>query len=290
MAQAPRDVPGDRVTIQSPAPAPASASAPETPKPTAAVRPWQRQAAFWESTSSWWGILALLLIWEVVGRIADLVWLPPVTEVIATLWQLFAEGVIQPHLGASLWSLAVGFAFSLVVGLIIGTLMGLSTTINSALDIFVNAMLFTPALIFAPILFAVFGLSDVTRISVVVLYAMFIIIINTAEGVRNVDEPLLDMAASFGASRFTAVRRIILPSAYPLIIAGLRLGAGRAVKGMINGEMFIALIGLGGLSASYGKSLQFPEVWAMALFIMIVAIVINQVVSLIERKLTAWYD
>ncbi|SFS11197.1 NitT/TauT family transport system permease protein [Agrococcus baldri] len=267
-----------------------TAVAPTRPKPVGVIGPSKGVSTFFETTSSWWGILALLLIWEIAGQVADLVWLPPVTEVIATLWQLFVDGVIQPHLGASLWSLFVGFSVSLVVGLIVGTLMGLSTTINSALDIFVNAMLFTPALIFAPILFAVFGLSDVTRISVVVLYAMFIIIINTAEGVRNVDDPLLDMAASFGASRWTAVRRIILPSAYPLIIAGLRLGAGRAVKGMINGEMFIALIGLGGLSASYGKSLQFPEVWAMALFIMIVAIIINQGVSIIERKLTAWYD
>lgn len=267
-----------------------TAVAPPKLKPGGVVNPQQRTTTLLASTSSWWGILALLVIWEVAGRIADLVWLPPVTEVIATLWQLFVDGVIQPHLGASLWSLFVGFSVSLVFGLIIGTLMGLSTTINSAIDIFVNAMLFTPALIFAPILFAVFGLSDITRISVVVMYAMFIIIINTAEGVRNVDDPLLDMAASFGASRWTAIRRIILPSAYPLIIAGLRLGAGRAVKGMINGEMFIALIGLGGLSASYGKSLQFPEVWAMALFIMILAIVINQVVSVIERKLTAWYD
>lgn len=243
-----------------------------------------------DSTISWWGIGLLLIVWELFGQLANLVWLPPVTEVIATLWQLFADGVIQPHLAASLWSLFVGFTVSVVIGLVVGTLMGLSTTINAALDMFVNALLVTPALIFAPILFAVFGLSDITRISVVVLYSAVIIIITTAEGVRNVDDPLLDMAASFGANRWKTVTQIVIPSAYPLILAGIRLGAGRAVKGMINGEMFIALIGLGGLSATYGKSMQFPQVWAMALFIMILAVIINQFVTLVERRLTSWYD
>src|SRR5690606_27802721 len=170
----------------------------------------------------------------------------------------------QPHLVASFRSLAIGFGISLVGGLAIGIAMGLSTRIFTALDIYVNAMLFVPALTFAPILFAAFGLSDTTRIAVVVMYALFIIIINPAAGRRDRDDPLIDMAASFGASRAATVRRVILPAAVPLILAGTRLSVGRAVKGMINGEMFIALIGLGGLAAKYGDESNFPSVWAMA--------------------------
>lgn len=239
--------------------------------------------------SNWVGIFALVLLWEVSGRLLNVTWLPPFTEVAARLAELFSEGILQPHLIASFRSLLIGFGIALVVGLAVGIAMGLSPRVFAALDMFVNAMLFVPALTFAPILFAIFGLSDVTRIAVVIMYAIFIIIINTSAGIRNVEDPLIDMAASFGASRWDAVRKVILPAAVPLVIAGIRLGTGRAVKGMINGEMFIALMGLGGLSARFGDESDFPSVWAMALFIMVVAVILNQVVSWGEKRLTSWY-
>lgn len=252
-------------------------------------RPPRLLSALGRRASNWTGILAIIVLWEILGHLLRVQWLPPFSEVAVRLGELFADGVIQPHLVASFRSLAIGFGFSLVAGLAIGIAMGLSTRIFTALDIYVNAMLFVPALTFAPILFAAFGLSDTTRIAVVVMYALFIIIINTAAGIRDVDDPLIDMAASFGASRAAAVRRVILPAAVPLILAGIRLGAGRAVKGMINGEMFIALIGLGGLAAKFGDESNFPSVWAMAVFIMIIAVILNEVVNWAEKRLTSWY-
>ncbi len=241
-------------------------------------------------TINWAGMLVIALIWEVAGQLFQQPWLPPLSSVLVRMVQLFTTGGLSQHLFASLSSLAIGFAIALVIGLVVGVLMGLFNWVYTALDVYVNAMLFTPGLIFAPILFAIFGLSDATRISVVVIYAVFIIIINTAAAVRNVDRPLIEMAASYGASRRTTVFRIVLPDAFPLIIAGLRMGVGRAVKGMVNGEMFIALIGIGGQAARFGKQFDFTSVWAISVFIMILAVVINQVVTWIEKRLTAWVD
>lgn len=208
----------------------------------------------------------------------------------ARLWDMIVTGELTQHLVSSLTSLGIGFLVAIVLGFGVGILMGLFPAVYTALDVYVNAMLFTPSLIFAPILFAVFGLSDATRVGVVVLYALFVIIINTATAVRDVEAPLLDMAASFGASRFTTVRKIILPAAFPLIIAGIRLGAGRAVKGMVNGEIFIALIGIGGLATSFGRGSDYVGVWAISLFIMVLAVLINSVVSWLEQKITGWVD
>ena len=239
---------------------------------------------------NWIGMLVIALIWELAGQFFKQPWLPPLSSVLVRMVQLFTTGGLQQHLVASLSSLAIGFAIALVIGLIVGVLMGLFNWVYTALDVYVNAMLFTPGLIFAPILFAIFGLSDATRISVVVIYAVFIIVINTASAVRNVDRPLIEMAASYGAKRPTTVFRIVLPDAFPLIIAGLRMGVGRAVKGMVNGEMFIALIGIGGQAARFGKQFDFTSVWAISVFIMILAVMINQVVTWVEKRLTAWVD
>lgn len=240
--------------------------------------------------SNWSGLIGIVLLWEFAGRVANLILLPPFSRVMARLFDLIVTGEITPHLVASLGSLALGFMIALVLGLALGFAMGVSKWVNTALDVYVNAMLFTPGLIFAPILFAIFGLSYWTRVGVVVIYAAFIIIINTAAAVRNVDRPLLEMAASYGASRVTTLRRIVLPDAFPLILAGLRMGMGRAVKGMVNGEIFIALVGIGGMVSGFGKRFDFVSVWALSVFIMILAVAINRGVSHLERRMTSWVE
>ena len=238
----------------------------------------------------WAGLIAIGLIWELAGRTLHEPWLPPISKVIYRLFELFASGDLGQHLLSSLTSLVIGFAIALVLGLVVGVLMGLFSSLFVALDVYVNAMLFTPSLIFAPILFAIFGLSDATRIGVVVIYSVFIIIINTSVAIRSVDRPLIEMAASFGARRLQTVFRVVFPDAFPLIVAGLRLGVGRAVKGMVNGELFIALVGIGGQAARYGKQFDFTSVWAISVFIMVLAIVINVGVSWLERRMTGWVE
>ncbi|UWQ94349.1 ABC transporter permease subunit [Rhodobacteraceae bacterium M385] len=258
------------------------------PDATAAPTPFRDGMTY--LFTNWGGLFGIALIWEIAGQLIDLRWLPPFSSVVVRLFGMVFSGEITPHLLGSLGSLAIGFSIALVIGLTVGLLMGLFTWVNTALDVYVNALLFTPGLIFAPILFAIFGLSYATRVSVVVIYAVFIIIINTAAAIRNVDQPLLEMAASYGASRTSALWRIVLPAAFPLIVAGIRMGVGRAVKGMVNGEIFISLVGIGGQAARFGNQFDFVSVWAISLFIMCLAVTINQTVSLTERRLTAWVD
>ena len=256
---------------------------------TAPIRrksPWSHGLSYF--LRNWGSLVGVALIWEILGHTLDLQWLPPISEVFAELVRLFVTNELPPQLLSSLSMYVAGFLAALVVGLVIGTLMGVFSTVFTALDFYVNALFVTPSLIFAPILFAIFGLSDITRASVVFLYCVFVIIINTSSAIRNVDPPLLDMSASYGASRWETVKRIVLPAAFPMVLAGIRLAVGRGLKGMINGEMFIALVGIGGLVSSYSDRYNFSAVWAISLFIMIFAILLNQVVGWIEKRSTSW--
>ncbi len=255
--------------------------------PAITRRPWWQRAARY-LVLQWGSLIVLGIIWEILGHTLKLQWLPPLSAVFAELFRLFATNELPQHLLSSFSMLAIGLSLAIVVGLTVGTLMGVFSSVFTALDVYVNALFVTPSLIFAPILFAIFGLSDITRFSVVFLYGVFVIIINTASGIRNVDAPLLDMAASYGASRWKTVIRVVLPSAFPMILAGLRLSVGRSVKGMINGEMFIALVGIGGLISSFSKQYNFSAVWAISLFIMLIAILLNQVVGALEKRFTSW--
>lgn len=235
-------------------------------------------------------LLGGIALWEVLGHVLSYPWLPPLTRVVGALAELVESGVVLGNLGRSLTALTIGFSFSLVVGLTVGALMARYRKVEYALDIYVNAMLFAPSIVFAPIFFSIFGLSDITRVAVIVLYCMFIMIINTFTGFRSVDPALLEMAQSFGAKEGQFFFKILLPASLPVVFAGIRLGMGRAVKGMINGEMFIAMVGLGALAQKYGSQFDASKVLALVLVILTVAMAAAWSVQALDRRLTRWTE
>lgn len=236
-------------------------------------------------------ILSLLVAavgWELVGRIAAFPFLPPFSSVVARLVELTRDGLIISSLGTSLANFAIAFAICIVVGVPVGIAMGVSKRIHDALDIYVNAFLTAPSLVFAPIFFAIFGLSRWAIISVIVTYALFIIIVSSEGAVKAVDPALAEMSRAYGASRRQFIREIVVPSSVPGIMAGLRLGSGRAVKGMINGEMFIAAVGLGALIINAGRRFDATTVLAVLLITVAVALLIGMFIQAIDRWLTSW--
>lgn len=235
-------------------------------------------------------VLGGLLLWEAVGWLFDLAWLPPFSDVIRTLVDLIASGQILGNLANSLKGLALGFGIALVLGLIVGSLMGRYRRVDQALSAYVYSLFVAPTMIFIPIFFALFGLTDGTRIAVIVVYAVFVIVINTAAAIRDVDGSLIEMARSFGAKERELFFGILVPGSLPLMFAGIQLGMGRAVKGMINGEMFIALVGLGALSRRFGGRFEADASFAIALVVLVVALVLNRLIRFLDNRFTYWTD
>jgi len=238
-------------------------------------------------------VLALLggaVVWECLGWWLGLQWLPPFSQVIRALVQFVGSGVILSNLQSSLVSLIVGFVLSLVFGLVLGALMGRYRVIEKAFDVYVHALFVCPSILFAPIFFAIFGLSDASRIAIIFVYSTFVIVINTATAIRTVDPSLVEMAYSFGCRESQIFTRILLPASLPLVFAGIRLGMGRAVKGMINGEMLIAFVGLGALAQKYGAQFDAAKVFAIAMVVLIIGLVTNAFVQSLENRLTRWAD
>src|SRR5947209_3525052 len=172
--------------------------------------------ALWRPFRGTWlevvALLSGLILWELLGWILAMPWLPPFSKIVGALIQFVQSGVILGNVASSLQGLAIGFTISLFAGLLVGGLMGRYRRVEKALDIYVNALLVSPAMIFAPILFAIFGLSGAVRIAVIVLYSVFVIIMNTATAIRTVDPALVEMASSFGANERQILLRILLPA------------------------------------------------------------------------------
>jgi ABC-type nitrate/sulfonate/bicarbonate transport system permease component len=166
--------------------------------------------------------------------------------------------------------------------------MGRFRAVEHFLDLYVNVLMSAPTTAFVPVLIMWFGLGVESRIAVVFLFAVFVIIINTMTGVKQVDSVLVEMARSFGAKEKEIFFKIILPAAMPAIMAGVRLGMGRAVKGMVTAEMLLTLTGIGAMIMQYGSSFATDSLFAVILTILIIAMITMRAVQWLDRRLTGW--
>lgn len=228
------------------------------------------------------------VLWELIGRVADVPFFPPLTTVLGRLADMVSSGQILGSLGDSLLNLALGFGISLAAGLAVGVAMGRYRKVEAALGVYVYALLTAPSLVFAPIFFSLLGEGRGSIVAVVVMYTVFIVIINTASAIRTVPGHLVEMARSYGARETQVLLRVILPAAAPMIMAGVRLGVGRAVTGMINGEMFIAVVGLGRIVTQAGGRFDGASVLAVLLVIIAVALGAVALVQAVDRRITRW--
>lgn len=228
--------------------------------------------------------------WELVSRLWQIPFLPPLSNVLRATALLIASGQVIGYVAASIVALLVGYGIAVVAGVGLGLLMGRYRKVEYALGLYINALLATPKIVLVPVLFAIFGVSRSVQVAVVFLSAFFIITVSTMGAVRASDATHLEMARSFGANERQVFSKVLLPGSMPLTMAGLRLGMSRAVKGMISGEMLIAVFGLGGLLTKYGSRFDAENVFAVLLIVVGVALVCSSVVRSVEHRVTRWME
>jgi ABC-type nitrate/sulfonate/bicarbonate transport system permease component len=233
-------------------------------------------------------IVTFALLWEIAGRMMDTTLIPPLSKIASAWLRLLMNGKLLENLAMSLWTLAAGFLLAVTLGVIIGVLMGRFSQVEHFLDLYINALMSAPMTAFVPLLIMWFGLGVQSRIAVVFLFAFFVIVINTMTGVKQVDRIFVEMARSFGARELEVFFKIVLPAAMPAIMAGVSIGMGRAVKGMVTAEMLLTLTGVGGMIMQYGSAFATDALFAVILTILMVAMIAMQLIKIVDRRLTGW--
>jgi ABC-type nitrate/sulfonate/bicarbonate transport system permease component len=233
-------------------------------------------------------VITLALVWEVAGRTGNARLLPPLSQVVTAWFDLLISGQLFQALAVSLQALAIGFGLSVLLGVPLGLLMGRYRRLNEFLEVYMTALLTVPMISFIPFLVIAFGLGLHSRIWIVFLFAFVIIAINTTAGVRNVDPTYTEMARSFGARESDLFVKVILPAALPMIMAGIRLGMGRAVLGMVTSEMILAVVGFGAMLMTFGASFNSPALFATILSIVLLAVALLALIQYLDRRLIPW--
>jgi len=238
-------------------------------------------------------IVLLLVVWQVWPDIFPLkpgtkLFFAVPSQIAGTLWNMFATGSIWTPLRVSASAFALGLALAIAAGLPLGVLIGRSATLNAMIDPFITAFNATPRLVFLPLLMLWFGIGIWSKIAVVFIGALFPLLINTQEGVRNADKLLINVVRSFGASEWDIARLVVMPNALPFIIVGLRLAIGRAVLGVVVAEFFGSQEGLGVVMVRAASSFKVDVVFAGLIVFAALSLIMTGLVKLIEDRLSRW--
>ena len=232
----------------------------------------------------------ILLLWESVVRLG---WVNPFfisqpSAIAASLLGTARSGELWRNLAVSLREFALGYGASVVVGILAGALAGRFRTVEYALDPFLWFLYSAPLIAFYPIFVLWFGLGVPTVIVITFLLSVTQIAASTLSGFKNVNPGLLRAARSFGATERDLLWKVVLPASVPMVIAGLRLGIGRALMGVVVGELFGATAGLGYSISYYGSLLKTTDMIASLVVVVVLGVLCTQGLSAIEARFDSW--
>ena len=233
-------------------------------------------------------LLVWFAIWEVVGRLGIVFLIPPFTDVLAAIGPVVTSDRFADAALITLQAFVIGMALALVVGIGVGFLMGRVKAIGELMGMWANIFESSPLTAIVPALMALLGFGLPTMIVTVFLFSVWVIALDTQVGVAHVNQSLLEMGRSFGASRRQVLSKIVLFAALPEILAGVRLGLIRGVKGVIIGQLLIAIVGIGLLFERYSRGFLMAEFWALLILVFAFAFAASEAIGYFERRVAAY--
>jgi NitT/TauT family transport system permease protein len=229
--------------------------------------------------------------------------------VMLTLWQLFADsGAVDirfsssplriarsasdmfgspeflMHAGSSLAKFVWGMLWACIVGIPLGVAMGRNKRLRLVIEPIVMVFYSVPSTTFLPLIILWFGIGLNAYALLVFMGAVFPILLNSAAGIRQVDDALVRAARSFGASELDLFRFVLVPSALPLVMGGIRLGLGRGLMAVIFGEMYFSVAGMGHLIMRYQAGLNTDKL----MFLVVVTAFFGVALIALARRVEAW--
>ncbi len=229
-------------------------------------------------------LLLWCVLWEIIGRLDLVFLLPPFTEVVAAAIDLVQLPSWQSATVTTLRAFVIGMALAILVGVPLGMLMGRVRMADDLFGMWVNIFSSAPLSALVPVLMILFGFGEKTIVAAVFLFAVWIIVLDTRAGVRHISPSLLEMAKSYGARRYALFSKIIVWAALPEILAGIRLGLIRGVKGVVIGQLLVAIIGYGALFETFSRNFRMAQFWALTLILFVFAVLIAELVEWAESK------
>lgn len=236
-------------------------------------------------------VVTFLTVWELVGNTWQLInpmFMSAPSLIGKAAWQLFVSGEIWNDLYVSGIEFFWGYFLSIIFAIPFGIAIGWYRKFAYVCDPFVNAMNATPRVALLPLVIIWLGIGILSKVGIIFLGAVFPLLINTRDGVKTTPANLLTAARSFGASEWQIFKSVVLPSTVPFIITGLRLAVGRALIGVMVGELYAATAGIGFMITVAGATFQTDKVFVGVLIFAITGMAMTEVINRYEQRFNRW--
>jgi ABC-type nitrate/sulfonate/bicarbonate transport system permease component len=236
-------------------------------------------------------VTIFLIIWELVGNTFKLInpmFMSAPSLIAGAAVQLFGSGEIYNDLYISGVELFWGYLLSAVFAIPFGIMIGWYKKASYIFDPFVNSMNATPRVALLPLVIIWLGIGILSKVGIIFLGAVFPILINARDGVKTTPYNLLTAARSFGASEWMLFKTVVFPSTVPFILTGLRLGLGRAIVGVMVGELYAATAGIGFMITVAGATFQTDKVFVGVLVFALTGMLGMESLTRLERRFDKW--
>jgi NitT/TauT family transport system permease protein len=256
-----------------------------TPRRKARIPRALRRAAY-----TWGSVIAGLLLWQLVGDyvIHNPLFLATPSQSFVSIVNLWYQGTLQRDMIVSGEEFAIGFVVASFAGIVIGLFTATFERVSLVLTPWISGLYATPIIAVAPLLILWFGVGIWSKVAVVISLVVFPMIISTEAGIRHTDPQLVEAARSFGATTRQIFTKVMLPSAMPLILAGLRLGVGRGLIGVVVGELAGSRARIGYLINDASQAFNMRELFAGVIVMAAAGIFLTAAFERAERVLVPW--
>ena len=242
------------------------------------------------SVASILSIIGGLLLWEAASRLAvdNSLFLAAPSQIVTAIWRLASSGQLARHIEISAAEFALGYGIASILGIAMGLLMAESNRAKDILQPWISGLYATPTIALGPLFLLWLGIGIWSKVLVVITLVLFPVVINTEAGLRTTSPRLIEMLKSFGAKRSQIFLKLSLPSAAPFVLAGLKLGIGRGLIGVVVAELFGSRAGLGQLISQSADSFNMPNLFAAVIILASAGIAMTAGFSWLEKKLVPW--
>lgn len=237
-------------------------------------------------------LFVLLLLWEFYARFfGDSVLIAPPSAVVVGMWpSVFGNPKVVAAVGLTLYELALAFLLSVVFGIVIGVAIGSSNWARSGFMPIVLLLYAIPQVILLPLFILVFGIGPAGKVAFGFSHGIFPVIVNTVAGMQGVNQLLVRGAESMGATRAQIIRHVVFPHMVSAVFAGLRLAMTMTLLGVLLAELFVSLSGIGYFTQVYAENFNPVPLFALIFTLAIMAIILNELVRLVELRFTRWKE
>lgn len=241
-----------------------------------------------------WGFVLvglILVLWEFLSRnnIIYSLYFPPISKILITFLSLLFSKEFISHIFSSILRMIIGFSIAAILAISLGIVMGSWRFIHNLFEPIIEFLRPIPSVAIIPIAILFLGIGNLMKIFVIIYASMWPILINTIDGVRNIEPTLIYTGKVFGLKKYEIIKKIVIPSASPYIVSGLRISSAIALILVITAEMVGGVNGLGYFILYSQRSFRIPEMYAGIITIAIIGYLITKLFIFIENRFMKWH-